>query len=260
MRLATIASGSSGNCIYIGTEKRNILIDAGISLKRIETGLESLGLGVNDLDGILITHEHADHIGGLGVLLRKYEVPVYLTEGTYNEIKRKNLLGKVNDEYFQVIFPDTEFSLGDIKAESFSVSHDAAQPVVYRVTSNDHSAAVVTDLGVYDKDLAERLCGLDAVLLEANHDVRMLQTGPYPYPTKQRILGEKGHLSNESAARLLCDINSQRLKHVILGHISKINNYVELALETVRTEGRFSGCEADVVSAPPDRLSDIIEI
>ncbi|MBR6271082.1 MAG: MBL fold metallo-hydrolase [Lachnospiraceae bacterium] len=259
MKIVTIASGSSGNCVYIGSEKRNILIDAGIPMRRIEAGLAEAGLSANDLDAVFITHEHSDHISGLGSLMRKYELPAYMTEGTHRAITEKKLIGKVEEDFFRIISPEFSYSLGDLDVECFSVSHDAAQPVMYKISDGSSTAAVVTDLGEYDRGIVERLTGLDAVLLETNHDIRMLQTGPYPYYLKQRIMGSRGHLSNEAAAELLGEIYSERLKKVILGHISKTNNYEELAYETIRVESKFIGCGADISVAPRDRASGVIE-
>lgn len=259
MKIMTIASGSSGNCIYIGSEKRNILIDAGIPMRRIEAGLAEAGLSAQDLDAVFVTHEHSDHISGLGSLIRKYDLPAYMTEGTHRAIVEKRLIGKVEEDFFRIVSPDYSYNLGDLDVEPFSVSHDAAQPVMYKVADAGSSAAVVTDLGEYDKGLVERLAGLDAVLLETNHDIRMLQTGPYPYYLKQRIMSSRGHLSNEAAAELLGEIYSDRLKKVILGHISKTNNYDELAYETIRVQSKFIGCDADISVAPHDRNSGVIE-
>lgn len=236
MRLCSIASGSSGNCIYIGSDQSSVLIDAGISGKRVEAGLRELELGGKDLDGILITHEHSDHIKGLGVLARKYEVPIYGTRGTLKALQKTSSVGDIPRELYREIVPDVEFQVGDLCISPFRVSHDAAEPVAYRVESGGKKAAVATDLGVYTDYIVERLTGLDVLLLEANHDVHMLEVGGYPYYLKQRILGERGHLSNESAGQLLCRVLHDRLKHIFLGHLSKENNYEKLAYETVRLE------------------------
>lgn len=236
MKMCSIASGSSGNCIYIGTEATNLLVDVGISCKRIVEGLNQIGLAGKDIDGILITHEHSDHIGGLGVLCRKYGIPIYATDGTINAIKKVSNLGAIDDSLFHVVRADEKFILKDITVNPMKISHDAAQPVAYRFQYGSKRMAVATDLGTYDEYTVESLKGMDVLLLEANHDTNMLQVGPYPYALKQRILGKKGHLSNELSGRLLSRILNDNLKAVFLGHLSKENNLAELAYETVRME------------------------
>lgn len=236
MRLCSIASGSSGNCIYIGSEATHLLVDVGISGKRTEEGLHMLGLSGNDIDGILVTHEHSDHINGLGVLARKYDIPVYATRGTIEAMKRIPSLSKLPDELYHEVSEDTRFTIKDLTVDPMHVSHDAAQPVAYRVSYGAKKVAVCTDLGHYTDYTVECLKGMDALLLEANHDVNMLQVGSYPYYLKQRILGDKGHLSNENSGRLLSRILNDHLKAVLLGHLSRENNLPELAYESVRME------------------------
>ena len=229
MRLCSIASGSSGNCIYVGSEATHLLVDAGISGRRVESGLNDLGLTGRDLDGVLITHEHADHISGLGVLARKYHVPVFATRGTIDAMLRTGSLGKLDASLFQEVREDEKFTLKDLTVNPMHISHDAAQPVAYRIAYGDKRVGVCTDLGVYDDYTVESLRGMDVLFVEANHDVNMLQVGPYPYYLKQRILGDRGHLSNENSGRLL-----SRLLHD--KHLSKENNLPELAYETIRME------------------------
>lgn len=236
MRLLSIASGSSGNCIYVGDDHTHILIDAGISKKRIEEGLNTIGLTISDLSAILITHEHIDHIGGLGVLTRKCTAPVYATGGTIEGIFQTASLGRLDREQFVEIAENQCITIGDIKVDPMHISHDAAQPVAYRFFGHDKKIAVATDLGMITEENEEKLKGMDAILLEANHDVKMLQVGPYPYYLKQRILGNKGHLSNENAGRLLSRIVHDDLQHICLGHLSKENNMPALAYEAVRLE------------------------
>ena len=180
MDFCSIASGSSGNCIFVGTERTSLLIDAGISGKRVKEGLHGLDRKPEELDAILITHEHSDHIKGLGVLARKYGIPIYSTTGTISAMKEQQLLGKVDEELFHTVTPDCSFEIGDLEVQPFRVSHDAAEPVAYRMCSKEKSVAVATDLGYYDDYIIEHLKGLDAVLLESNHDVNMLQVGAYP--------------------------------------------------------------------------------
>ncbi|MBQ2107026.1 MAG: MBL fold metallo-hydrolase, partial [Lachnospiraceae bacterium] len=217
MRFVSIASGSSGNCIYAGTDSTHILIDAGISAKRIEKGLFEVGLKPGELSGICITHEHSDHIKGLGVLARKYEIPIYATEGTLAEIRNVKSLGEYPEELLKPLRPDVKMTLGDLDILPFHIDHDAADPVAYRVQSGNKSVAVATDLGHYNQYTIDHLLDLDAVLLESNHDLRMLESGPYPYYLKRRIMGNFGHLSNENAGRLLNCILNDKMKYVLLG-------------------------------------------
>ena len=169
--MVSIASGSSGNCIYIGSDNTHVLVDAGISNKRIEMGLNDLGLNARELDGILITHEHSDHIKGLGVLARKYGTPIYSTKETLEEIQDSKSLGEIPEDLMHPITPDVDFMVGDLEVKPFRIDHDAANPVAYRVQNEKRSVAVATDMGHYSQYIIDHLQGLDAILLEANHDV-----------------------------------------------------------------------------------------
>lgn len=244
MRLCSIASGSSGNCIYVGSDTTHILVDVGISGKRTEAGLNELDLTMGDIDGIFITHEHADHIAGLGVLARKYEIPIYATRGTIEALKQTSSLGKVPEDLYHPIFADEKVIVKDLVCNPMRISHDAAEPVAYRIGHGRKHVGIITDLGNYNDYTVESLKGMDALLLEANHDVNMLQVGPYPYRLKQRILGDKGHLSNERAGQLLSSLLHDKLQAVLLGHLSKENNLPELAYEAVRVEVALAGKEA----------------
>jgi phosphoribosyl 1,2-cyclic phosphodiesterase len=236
MRLCSIASGSSGNCILAGSDNSHILIDAGISGKRIREGLAAFGLKPEETSGIFITHEHMDHIQGLGVMARRHGLPIYATEKTIQAIRQNSSLGTIDEGLFHVIAADQPLQVGDLDIEPIRVSHDAADPVMYIIRHEDRSAAIVTDLGIYNQYLIDKLQGVHVLLLEANHDVRMLEMGSYPYPLKQRILGERGHLSNETSGRFLGELLHDHFKAVVLGHLSKENNYEKLAYETVRLE------------------------
>lgn len=265
LELCSIASGSSGNCICVGSDNTHVLIDAGISGKRIENGLNEIDLKTSEMQGILITHEHIDHIAGLGVLARRYGIPMYTTEGTMNAILNIKSVGKIDKSLFRVIIPEQEFSIGDLTLKPLAISHDAADPVAYKVMSNDKSVAVVTDLGTYSQTLVDELQGLDALLLEANHDIKMLQTGGYPYPLKQRILGDRGHLSNERSGQLLCEVLHDHFGTVVLGHLSKENNYEELAYEAVRLEvtmgdNPYKAEDFPMFVAKRDAVSEIIRV
>lgn len=236
MRMMSIASGSSGNCIYIGTETTHILIDDGISKKKVVEGLSKLDLKLDDLNAILITHEHSDHIGGLGVLERQAAIPIYGTDSTLNYIKNETKLGKMPEGIYNSIKAEEVFSIGDITVESVRISHDAVDPVAYVLSYGDKKAGVVTDLGFYNEQIISKFSNLNSLLIESNHDINMLMTGPYTYMLKQRILGDKGHLSNEACGKLLCELLGNRTDYVFLGHLSKENNFPELAFETVRCE------------------------
>lgn len=265
MRLCSIASGSSGNCIYVGSNSTHLLVDTGISKKRIEESLSKLEVKGEELKGILITHEHSDHIQGLGVFCRKYQIPIYATKGTIAGICACKTLGKMPDGLFHEISGDDTFRIGDLNVKPFSISHDANEPTGFRIEKDAKAVAIATDLGIYDDYIIENLKGLNAVVLEANHDVHMLEVGPYPYPLKRRVLGEHGHLSNELSGRLLCEILHDNMKHVVLGHLSLENNYPELAYETVKLEVTmgntpFNGNDVPLMVAERDKMSKILYI
>lgn len=236
MQLYSIASGSSGNCIYMGEEDGGILIDAGISRKRIVTGLERKGLSLDDIKAIFITHEHSDHISGLGPVLRKNPIPVYATADTVSAIWEKTNMNNISPELFHSIRPEEEIEAGEMLVRPFSISHDAVDPVCYTVEKQGKRAAVATDMGCFDDTIIRVLGQCDSVLIEANHDINMLQVGPYPYSLKMRILGNKGHLSNTSCADLIKEILHKDLKHLVLGHLSRENNFPQLAYRTVLDE------------------------
>ena len=197
---------------YVGTKKTNVLVDCGVSAKRIENSLSELDLTVPEFDGILITHEHTDHIKGLGVIARRYGLPIFATGKTIDAIFDYKNLGNASH-----------------------IWHDAADPVCYSFYSEEGAkASIVTDLGDYDEYLVEKIYDSDILFVEANHDVNMLQVGRYPYYLKRRILGREGHLSNERCAELIEEVATQKTKKVYLGHLSKENNYEKLAYETVK--------------------------
>ena len=265
MRFCSIASGSSGNCIYVGSDRTHLLVDTGISKKRIEDSLVELDIKGEDLNGIFITHEHVDHIQGLGVFCRKYDIPIYATKGTIEGIKTCKSIGQIPDGLLQEIPKDMPFEVGDLEVKAFTISHDANEPTGFRIQNGLKTVAVATDLGTYDDYIVENLKGLNAVLLEANHDTHMVEVGPYPYYLKQRVLGKKGHLSNESSGRLLCNILHDDLRCIMLGHLSKDNNFAELAYETVKLEVTmskipFNGNELPLMVADRDKMSKIYHI
>ena len=262
MRMMSIASGSSGNCIYIGTDTTHLLIDDGISKKKVLEGLAKLDLKAEDIDAVLVTHEHDDHVTGLGVLERFHEIPVYGTRGTLERIIKNRKLGELPDGIFKPFIAGDTLTFGVITVISTSVSHYAADPVAYTFSSGDSRAGIITDLGYYSDEIIKNFSELDSVLIESNHDINMLMTGPYPYMLKQRILGSKGHLSNADCGQLLGNILADRTCNIFLGHLSKENNFPELAYETVRLEinlsdNRFKAEDFNIRVADRSMPSDI---
>ncbi|MDD3241036.1 MAG: MBL fold metallo-hydrolase [Lachnospira sp.] len=263
MRMMTIASGSSGNCIYVGSDDTHILIDAGISRKKIEEGLHAAELSLKDISAVFVTHEHSDHIKGIGVMARKDEIPVYSTSGTINGILGTSTLGDMPQDLFHEIEKNQDICIGDLCIHDFQVSHDANDPVAYTISKDHKKAGIITDLGIYDDYIVENLKGSEVMLVEANHDVNLLQVGSYPYYLKQRILGKKGHLSNESSGQLINALLHDNIGKIMLGHLSKENNYDKLAYETVKleidmSENQFKANDFDIEVAKRSEPSNII--
>lgn len=265
MRMMSIASGSSGNCIYIGTDRTHILIDDGISKKRVLDGLKRLDLSMADIDAILITHEHDDHIRGLGVLERHSVTPIYGTKGVLKYISDNKNLGNMPEGIYHPVEAGQSFRIKDLEIKTVPVSHDAIDPIAYTFESGNKRAGICTDLGEYSDRIVEAFSGLNTMLIESNHDKNMLLTGPYPYMLKQRIMGNKGHLSNEDCGRLLGSVLNDGIEHVFLGHLSKENNFPDLAYETVRMEinlgdNEYKAEDFDIKVAGRDAPSDIVTI
>lgn len=246
MQLCSLSSGSSGNCIYVGTEQTHLLVDTGVSKKRIVDELHAIDMDPEDIQGILITHEHSDHIQGLGVFTRKYSVPVYGTKATLNAIRNTAYLGELDMEQFIEIQPDIPFQIQDMTVEASSTWHDAADPVCYQFYHKGHKASICTDLGDYNDYLVHKLSDSDLLFIESNHDVNMLLVGPYTYPLKQRILGDHGHLSNERSGQFIRELLNDHIRGIMLGHLSKENNIAELAYETVAQILRENPFSSDV--------------
>lgn len=223
MQISVLASGSSGNCTFISSDESNILVDAGITLKRIKNNLNDLGKDISELDGVFVTHEHSDHIKALEKL-DKIEVPVYMNKETY---VASNL--QINNINF---IKENEFKFKDLKINPTPISHDGANPFGYKISNKSKIAGVFTDLGVANNDVKDIVNKADAMVLETNHDIDMVLNGRYPYHLKQRILGDKGHLSNIDAGLLVKNHASNKLKNVFLSHISRNNNTDDLALNT----------------------------
>jgi len=229
LRFSPLFSGSSGNATYVGCDDANILVDAGLSGSRITQELHRVGVDPACLDAILVTHEHSDHIKGIGILSRKYDLPIYATEGTWRELYGK--IGAVAEKNMRIFEPEQDFFIGSIDITPFSTPHDAAQPVGYTFEVGGAKLAIATDLGCIRDSWLKHVIGANAVLLESNFDPDMLQTGPYPYELKRRIMGRHGHLSNDDAGEVAAELVKSGATQIVLGHLSKENNYPELALK-----------------------------
>lgn len=230
MTLTTFASGSTGNCALVSSDGGNILIDAGISMKRIRENLSRSGLAPEELSGILITHEHSDHINGLAMLTKYHAVPVY-APGILAGSLRRAVPGL--EQCLHVIEAGRAFRLGGLTVTAFHTSHDTDESVGYRI-ERGCALGFATDMGCVTEEVQNALLGCEAVLIEANHDVDMLVSGPYPTYLKRRILSPQGHLSNDDCARLAATLADSGTKYIVLGHLSRENNTPELAYKTVR--------------------------
>jgi len=230
LSVCTLASGSKGNCIHIAAGDKAILVDAGLSGREIERRMAQRDLRPDLLQAIIVSHEHVDHIRGVGVLARRYRLPVYLSSETAGAAFSS--LGRLPQcFYFQAGKP---FLLPPFAIHPFNVSHDAVDPVGFTISMNGSRIGIATDLGIATGLVQEHLKGCHLIILEANHDLDMLISGPYPWPLKQRIKSRNGHLSNESAEALLRSVMTDDLRCVILGHLSETNNTASQALAIVR--------------------------
>ena len=225
----SLASGSSGNSILVKDDKTSLLIDAGIGIRKIVAGLEAARVNPADLSAILVTHEHSDHIAGAVRMARRYGVPLVATAPTLER------MDGANDVPHKIVGAGDEISVDDLHVRAFAISHDAACPVGYTVASNTATVCNATDTGVLTPEIRAEAAQADLLILESNHDVDMLRTGPYPYYLKRRIMGDKGHISNDAASALLIDLAESGSKvSVWLAHLSKTNNTPAMALVTAQ--------------------------
>lgn len=223
MRFASLGSGSRGNATLINVASSYMLLDCGFSEKETRRRLARFDLQPSDLDAIVVTHEHGDHISGVGVVARKHEIPVYMTHGTAALDK----IGKLPS--LQIFGSHDVFSVGDIELHAFPVPHDAREPVQFVFTDGNRKLGILTDTGCITQHIIDMLDECDALVLESNHDTDMLADGPYPASLKDRVGGRFGHLSNTQAMELLSGIDTSRLQHVVAAHISEKNNTIALA-------------------------------
>lgn len=250
MEFYTLASSSAGNAALVCHNDTHLLIDAGISCRRITQSIAVLDLTLDDLDGILITHEHIDHVRGLGTLQKKHAIPLYASFGTAAALDYPA-------PYLHAFAADETFAIKDLQIRSFRTSHDAKESVGYRIESSDGSLAVLTDTGYITDEAHDLALGADMLLLESNHDVVMLKNGGYPYYLKQRILGECGHLSNEAAAEFAVECVRAGTSDILLAHLSDENNSPQLAEYTVGRALQSSGLSVRLAAAPRDTISEV---
>ena len=231
----SLVSGSSGNASVIRLEGTTLLIDCGMSGKRLINALSYIDIAPDDIDALLITHEHTDHIQGAGVIARRLNVPVYATEGTFSQMK----VGAIPD--FIQVKNGEAFDIGSIRVEPFAISHDANEPVGYSFYFGNEKYSVATDTGIMTDEIYNSIKGSTAVMLEANYDEEMLKYGEYPYELKKRILGDKGHLSNDAASKIALRLLNDNTSNIMLSHLSEKNNLPEIAYKTVENELRKNG-------------------
>jgi phosphoribosyl 1,2-cyclic phosphodiesterase len=257
MRLTPLASGSSGNSFLVQTNGTSILVDAGLSGKQMTKRMEEVGTDPGSLRGILVSHEHSDHVKGVGVLSRRFKLPVFINRGTLRAVEKT--LGKVHKlELFET---GRIFQIDAFRIHPFSVPHDCADPVGFRISVGTEGIGIATDLGTGTALVTSLLTGLQLVVLESNHDPTMLRNGPYPWELKQRVRSRLGHLSNGESSQLLQRIVSDELQAVILAHMSETNNRPDLALDCARSSLRaFLEQRGKIFCAHQDKVGPTVEI
>ena len=261
LRVATLASGSSGNCAVVSDGRVHILIDAGISTRRITQGLKELGIELRHISGVLITHEHIDHVAALPVLCRQTGAALFTTEETAYELCGRH---QGLEDRFRVFLPGQRFALGELEVGTFATSHDCACPVGYCVSDGKRKLALCTDTGYITPEAREGVRGAHTLIGEFNYDPEMLRTGPYPIHLQERIRGNRGHLSNELGGELAAWAAEQGARRIVLAHLSQENNRPELALEAARRAlgalGIRSGKDVEVIAAPRSEAIGWMEV
>lgn len=261
LNFCSLYSGSSGNCLYVESENTKILIDAGVSLKKIENGLNTLNIPASSLDAILVTHEHSDHIQSLGNLSKKFNLPVYANSKTFDAMPKQ--VEKITTNNIKKIKINEKFFIKDIEINSFSIPHDAINPCGYNLCNNHKKISIATDIGHINTNILKHLEGSDFILLESNYDEEVLKYSKYPFNLKKRISGPNGHLSNSMAGKVINYLIHDNLKSATLGHLSKQSNFPELAYKTVVNEIISSGTNIDKIQlsvASRDNVGKLIHI
>ncbi|MBC3889949.1 MBL fold metallo-hydrolase [Acetobacterium paludosum] len=262
MKFCSLYSGSSGNSLFVSNKNTKLLVDAGLSGIRIQRALTDIGEKSDEVCGILVTHEHRDHIHGLGVMSRRFDLPIYANEKTWEAMVDD--LGKIAPHNIKTFEFDKPFSVEDLEIEAFRTSHDAADSAGFIINDGKKRLGIATDSGIITPEMTKALFGCDLTLLESNHDVSMLEAGSYPFYLKQRIKSDYGHLSNEIAGNLALSLVKKGTKHLILAHLSEENNYPLLAYETTARILAGAGVilkeDVDLFVAKRSSVSEIIEL
>ena len=257
----SLYSGSSGNSLFVETQNTKLLIDAGVSSKKIETALNDINIDPSTLDGILVTHEHIDHVQGLGTLSKKFDLPVFVNQETLDAMpKQKDKISENNIKTFKI---SDKFDIGDLEIKPFSIPHDAANPCGFNIWKNNKKISIATDIGHMTNPILKSLEESLFIMLEANYDPEVLRCSPYPFTLKSRIAGPTGHLPNEMAGKTISHLLKSGLKNAMLGHLSKQSNFPELAYKTVVDELISNNYNEDCISlsvASIDNHSKIITI
>lgn len=259
-KFCNLYSGSSGNCSFVGTDNINILIDCGESQKKISDALESIGKSINKIDAIIVTHEHSDHVKNLGAISKKYNIPVYANEKTFENMpEQTSLIDEKNKKIFNT---DDHFEIGDLKIYPFHIPHDAAEPCGYNIYNGDKKISIATDIGHMDNNILKKLEESQFLLLESNYEPEILKYAKYPYYLKQRIAGPNGHLSNQEAGLTITKLVYSGVNNIMLGHLSKQTNFPELAYKTVMEEIIKSKINSELSLNVASRLkpSKVIEV
>ena len=262
LKCCSLYSGSSGNSFFIQSENTNILIDAGVSCKKIETALQTgFNLSLKDIDAIFVTHEHIDHTKGLNLISSKYNLPVFASKGTWNALSEKtNKISNDNKKTFEL---DKSFVFKDLRIFPFSTPHDAAEPCGFNIYKDNSKISIATDLGFIDDKILENLKDSSFLMLESNYEPNILKVSSYPYQLKKRILSNSGHLSNNDASETISKLVNYGLKDVLLIHLSKENNIPEIAYETVIEKLKCTNCSTNNLNlniAPRDNPSKVFNI
>ena len=262
MHFSVLSSGSTGNATFVETEDHSFLVDAGFSGKQMEALFQQIDRDITKLSGIFVTHEHSDHIKGVGIIARKYKLPIYANEKTWKAMEKS--IGEIPTEQKFIFGMETVKSFGSLDIESFGVSHDAAEPMFYIFHHEGKKLVLITDTGYVSERMKGTIANADAYLFESNHDVSMLRMGRYPWNIKRRILSDVGHVSNEDAALAMSDVVGDQTKRIYLAHLSLDNNMKDLArmavTQTLESKGIIVGEQFSLYDTDPKTPTPITAV